>query len=361
MYYLTECGTKKVLDEMSTYMQSLVNTFEKLALEDSAASILKLQQYLEIRDTGTYEKHIIPYLACRALIYKGVIGIDKIAEVLPTAPGHIYSMAILSSLLQASEGEHAKFMYELTEKSTVLSKPIIEDVRSAAKSVFWAFLDDCRADSDSFYRLINLLHHVQSYSMLELESSSNFKKVVFNIFSDSTLRVSDRKINQLGELISSESREEEYQKFFTENPAFLNPLASKLISKHKLGNEFITDYVLETLTGDYIAVEIEKPTDCIFTKSNNFTHAFTHAFGQVIDFIEWIEQNISYAQKKLPGISSPSGMLVIGVRTNLNKEQEDKLRRFNKNSNSIEVVTFDDLLAKARTLQANIIHRTEFL
>lgn len=128
MYYLTECGTKKVLDKMSTYMQSLVNTFEKLALEDSAASILKLQQYLGKRDTGTYEKHIIPYLACRALIYKGVIGIDKIAEVLPTAPGHIYSMAILSSLLQASEGEHAKFMYELTEESAVLSKPIIEDV-----------------------------------------------------------------------------------------------------------------------------------------------------------------------------------------------------------------------------------------
>ncbi len=345
---------------MSDYIQSIVQTFEQLALEDSADSILKLKQHLEVRDNGTYEKHIIPYLACRALIYKGVSGIEAMSDVLPTAPGHIYPMAILSCLLHASEGEHVNYIFEPSVPNFTLCKPIEEAVMSAAKNVFLAFLDDCRTDPESFDRLINLLYHGQLRSVSGKQENSHFQEVVFNIFSDSTLRISDRHINTLSDLIRAGVREEEYQKFFTENPAFLNPLASQLISKHKLGGEFITDYVLETLTGDYIAVEIEKPTDPIFTQSNDFTHQFTHAFGQVLDFIEWIEQNISYAQKKLPGITSPSGVLVIGVRASLNKEQEDKLRRFNKNSNSVEVVTFDDLLSRARTLQANIRHKVGF-
>lgn len=135
-----------------------------------------------------------------------------------------------------------------------------------------------------------------------------------------------------------------------QNPAFLNPLASQLISKHKLGCEFITDYVLETLTGEFIVVEIEKPQDKIFTQANDFSSQFIHAFGQVIDFIEWIEQNISYAQKKLPGISAPKGILVMGMRSTLAVAQADKLRRFNRNSSNIQVLTYDDLLTNTRAL-----------
>lgn len=345
---------------MPNYVQNLVHTFEQLALEENEESIVTLKQHLEVRDGGTYEKHIIPYLACRALIYKGVNGIEAMGQVLPRAPGHIYPMAILSCLLHASEGVHFNYAFEPSMPSITLSKPIDDVVRITAKKVFLDFLDDCRTDPESFYKLINLLHHGQMNSFGVVDDNRLFQKAVFSIFSDSTLRISDRHINDFSDLIIAGLREEEYQKFFTANPAFLNPLANQLIGKHRLGAEFITDYVLETLTGHYIAVEIEKPTDLIFTQSNDFTSQFTHAFGQVLDFIEWIEQNISYAQKKLPGITSPSGMLVIGVRTSLSKAQEDKLRRFNKNSNSIEVVTFDDLLARARILQTNILHKVGF-
>ncbi|MEZ9685603.1 Shedu anti-phage system protein SduA domain-containing protein [Vibrio atlanticus] len=130
--------------------------------------------------------------------------------------------------------------------------------------------------------------------------------------------------------------------------------------KKKLGEEFITDYVLETLSSEYILVEIEKPSDQIFTKSNDFHHKFTHAFGQVLDFIEWVEQNIAYAQKKLPNISSPTGLLIIGMREYLNDEQIKKLNRFNKNSSKIKVLTFDDLLFNTKQLQNNIRARVKF-
>jgi len=224
-----------------------------------------------------------------------------------------------------------------------------------------AFLDDCRTDPGSFHRLINLLYHEQMQSMFDRESNDHFHKVVFKVLADSTLRISDRHLEQFDELLAAGAREEEYQRFLTANPVFLNPLGSQLISKQKLGDDFITDYVLETLTGDYVAVEIEKPTDPLFTQTNDFSYQFTHAFGQVIDFIEWIEQNIAYAQKKLPGIAAPKGLLVIGMRSSLTATQANKLRRFNQNSSSVQVATFDDLLSNARSLQRNIRHHVGFV
>lgn len=343
---------------MSDYIRQLVSNFEQLALDPSDEAHQRLVSALETRDNGTYEKHIVPCLASSALLYKGTIGVEALAQILPRAPGFIYPLAILSALWRASEGQHLQPPFITLPTDSPLSRTISEEVRAAAGAKFVAFLDECRTDSESFYRFINLLYHEQTHSMFDTESTERFKNSVYRILSDVTLRLSDRLINQYRVLLSSPHREEIYQTFLMSNPIFLDPLASRLFSKHKLGSEFITDYVLERLTGDYLAVEIEKPSDPIFTQANDFSAQFTHAFGQVLDFIEWIEQNIAYAQKKLPGIASPRGLLVIGMRASLTPTQTDKLRRFCKNSSSVNVLTFDDLLSNAESLQRNIRHRT---
>lgn len=346
---------------MMSLIPSNLLEFEQLAVDHSKGSIDKLVQALLTRDNGTYDKHIIPYLASRALLYKGPIGVEALFKSLSQAPGHIYPMAIISCLFNAAEGQlKNSFFYNIASDS-ILSTPLDEQTRKVAYDKFIDFLDNCRADPESFYQLISFLHHELQHSTSKMESYVNFHQMAFRVFSDSVLRISNRHIEQFKNLLHSKTREEEYQIFLTKNPVFLDPLASQLISKQKLGSDFITDYVLERITGDYIAVEIEKPQDLIFTKNNNFSSNFIHAFGQVLDFIEWIEQNISYAQKKLPNIASPKGLLVIGMRENLTPIQENKLQRFNRNSNNINVLTFDDLLSNAETLQHNIRHRVEFL
>jgi hypothetical protein len=345
---------------MSEYLGQIVSQYEQLALDPSENALQQLVSALEIRDGGTLEKHIVPYLACAALLYKGTKGVEVLAETLPKAPGFIYPLAILSAIWRASEGQHVKPSFGELPADSPLSSPLPEETCSAAGAKFVAFLEECRTDPESFYRLIDLLYHEQVSSMFDREAQEHFFHAVFRVLSDSTLRLSDRHIIQYKALLGSPEREESYQAFLASNPVFLDPLASRLISKHRLGTEFITDYVLERITGDYIAVEIEKPSDPIFTKANDFSAQFTHAFGQILDFIEWVEQNVSYAQKKLPGIAAPRGLLVIGMRTSLTAMQTDKLRRFCKNSSSVTVLTFDDLLANAESLQRNIRHRIVF-
>ncbi|MEZ8858313.1 Shedu anti-phage system protein SduA domain-containing protein, partial [Vibrio atlanticus] len=239
-------------------------------------------------------------------------------------------------------------------------KEISNEVRNAARDSFFDFLDECKTNPESFHRLINLLYQEQVLSMSDRNNNQRFQQSLFRILAESSTTVTNHKISKFEKLLKDRKPEEEYQIFLMDNPVFLNPLASKLIPKKKLGEEFITDYVLETLSSEYILVEIEKPSDQIFTKSNDFHHKFTHAFGQVLDFIEWVEQNIAYAQKKLPNISSPTGLLIIGMREYLNDEQIKKLNRFNKNSSKIKVLTFDDLLFNTKQLQNNIRARVKF-
>jgi hypothetical protein len=345
---------------MNQHFDQLLANFEGLATSNSDSADDKLRWYLLNRDGDTYEKHIIPYLACRALLQRGEKGIKIMAETLPIAPGNIYPMSILSSLWHSSEGKFPQVMFMKVTESSVLSRKLPKSVSESARNVFFRFIDESRTDPECFDRLINLLYHEQISSSSHREENQDFHRLLFKVIADSSITITDRKIEEFESLIGNFNREEEYQTFLIKNPVFLDPLGSRLIPKHKLGDEYITDYVLEKLTEEYIAVEIEKPSDPIFTKSGNFSHQFTHAFGQVLDFIEWIEQNIAYAQKKLPGISSPNGLLVIGMRTDFTEDQKRKLSRFNRNSSSVVVKTFDDLLSEAKTLNRNLRARVEF-
>ncbi len=248
---------------------------------------------------------------------------------------------------------------DLPEESILLSLPS-EETRSAARQKFVIFLENCKTNPESFYRLISLLYFAQHNTMGEEKSHEKFSHSVFEVFADTALSLSYDHIARFRSLINEPRSEEIYQSFLAQRPIFLDPLASYVMSKQKLGNDFITDYVLKRITGDYVAVEIEKPTDIIFTKRNDFAANFTHAFGQVLDFIDWIEKNIAYAQTKLPGIVSPRGLLLIGMRNRLTDSQKEKLRRFNRNSNSISVMTFDDVLDNAEVLLSNMRQRIEF-
>lgn len=331
-----------------------IQEFERLALSPAPEALSTLRDHLLDTSLDTMEKHFVPNLACRALLSKGTAGLDVILECLESSDGHIRPAIILNALFRSSMGEHAPAPYVTPPQDSVLQAPISIEIQKLAREKFLDFIDECKVNPDAFDRLINLLSREQTFSYMDEVQNKRFHAAIFTVLTDSTLKITDKLIDQFEQMIDSELREEEYQRFLSSNPIFLDPLAKELIDKHRLGDDLITDYVLEKLTGEYIVIEIEKPSDQIFTQSNDFSHKLTHAFGQVLDFIEWTEQNISYAQKKLPGVSSPKGILVIGKRKNLTPTQIDKLRRFNRNSNSIEVKTFDDLVEGARTLKRNI-------
>jgi hypothetical protein len=173
---------------------------------------------------------------------------------------------------------------------------------------------------------------------------------VMRVIRDSSILLTQELIDEFKALIEASKPEAEYQAFLESYPVFLDPLAAEMIPRARLGLEFVTDFVLRRHDHRYVAVEIEKPQDPIFTQRNDFTSEFSHAVGQVIDFQGWVADNVAYAQRRFPLIENPAGILIMGCRGSLNEQKRAKLRRWCANSRSIEVLTFDDLAVRAETL-----------
>ncbi|EJL59129.1 Shedu anti-phage system protein SduA domain-containing protein [Flavobacterium sp. CF136] len=168
-----------------------------------------------------------------------------------------------------------------------------------------------------------------------------------------TLTMLELAINQLKNLLdTSERNENSLQKCLTENPILLGLEYARIIPKHKLGSEFEVDYALEKFNGLIDLMEIESSTLSIFTKQGNPSSYLVHAEQQVIDWLDWIEKNNSYARNGLEGLISPKGFVIIGRNSSLTDKTKFSLIRRNKAFNgNISILTYDDVLAKAESLR----------
>lgn len=174
-----------------------------------------------------------------------------------------------------------------------------------------------------------------------------------------TLTSLELAIEQLEKLLETIKRNENsLQKCITENPILLGLDYAKIIPKHKLGSEFEVDYALEKFNGLVDLMEIESSTLNVFTKKGNPSNHLVHAEQQVIDWLDWIEKNNSYARNGLDGLISPKGFVIIGRTSTLTEKTKASLIRRNKAFNGlITILTYDDVLSKAKSLK-NIL-RTE--
>jgi hypothetical protein len=180
----------------------------------------------------------------------------------------------------------------------------------------------------------------------------------FDLIMESSIKLTRKLLKEFKSLVESDEREEVYQQFLEANPVFLDPLAAAVTPKQRLGAEYVTDFVLKRLDNVHIAVEIEKPSDPVFTKAHDFSSEFFHAIGQVVGFQSWCASNVAYAQKLMPGISPPvGGILVIGRRSVLSTTEAEHLLTYSKSQTLIEIFTYDDLLTRATSIYANIIAR----
>jgi hypothetical protein len=163
-------------------------------------------------------------------------------------------------------------------------------------------------------------------------------------------------------LAAGPAKEEELHRFLVTHPVLLDPFVTELRTKHELGSDFITDFVVRRTNDEYVVVEIENSTDRLFNQDGSFSADLMKAVGQVRDFQAWIGDNLAYAQKKLPGIRRPEGLVVIGRRAELSEIMEKRLSEENYSRRGhIKIVTFDDLLSQAKVVYRNALERPVIL
>lgn len=196
-------------------------------------------------------------------------------------------------------------------------------------------------------------------------------------------------------LISNDDREEDFQQFFSNNPTFLfkevpayGDANAGIITKLPIGNSFVSDFAVFVYGqgGCKITlVEIEKPSDELFTKRLTPAKKLNNAIGQVTEWNEWITLNKQTfvrdsidILKKAPLMTSPnikgsfktqdgeflesgwnafhgfseyciiSSLIIIGRWSQLNGEEKKRLIFLNnpQNSPNRQIRTYDQVIRR---------------
>lgn len=339
-------------------LQEIDRRCREFAASGSPEDLETLRRLLLAGANGTNEKIEVPRIVSAAFISRGPAGVEELRRLVADAPGRIYPAAIIEALWWASEGNsRPRSFFGITYKPYDTPS---DETRLAARSAFDDLVAQSQDDANLFLAVLDAAESAEifSRSFPPADDSktplSSLSRGMMRAFRDSSILLTQDLIDEYVDLIKTSRPEAEYQQFLEKHPVFLDPLAAEILPRARLGVELVTDFLLRRHDYRYLAVEIEKPQDPIFTKKNDFTSEFSHAIGQVIDFQGWVADNVAYAQRHFPLIENPAGLLVIGCRNNLDDKQRAKLRRWCANSRTIEVLTFDDLAVRADALHRSI-------
>ena len=155
-------------------------------------------------------------------------------------------------------------------------------------------------------------------------------------------------VRQFERLLEGVQDEGTLFQFLRQRPFVLHQSAES-IPKQRLGEDFVTDFVLIDTTSQgpaYILVELERASHAIFTRNLELASPVIHAIKQTRDWDVWLENNKAYVQKKLPGFETPKYMIVIGRSNNFTEDHRAHMRSYNREWKNLELLTYDDVLAR---------------
>ena len=169
------------------------------------------------------------------------------------------------------------------------------------------------------------------------------------ILTEDRLRLIKETIQKFEKLLNISEREEEVHQFLKNNSILLG-LTSIIepISKFKLGDDYVIDFVIKEIPEGYVLIEIEKPGIQLFKKTtpSERTQELNHAIEQIENWKAWIGRQHSYISSKLEGISTnPVCWLIAGRRINLSDEQKNKLKEINETYKGVyKIFTYEDVV-----------------
>ncbi len=335
------------------YRQSVQGVAEAfLALGKAGRIALAKQVLRDERRIGNSERISYAQLAAASAVLAGAAGIQMLSEVSAEDSYKTWASYAIEALWLTASGKQLP-----AEGYAVTTSEIEFEVTSGIRAMARAALDELIIASKEnralFAKILTLASNEANKNQI-VGGVNDFTEHVMRVLAAGSIAVPASLLDDFEKLISENLPEERYQEFLKGHPTVLDPLAAEVIPKHRLGDDYVTDFVIRRHDLRYLVVEIEKPQDRIFNTKDDFTHEFSHALGQVLDFQGWVAEHGAYARSKLPGIENPRGLLVIGRRSALTARQESKLRRWCVNSNAIDVATFDDLVTSGRQLLGSL-------
>lgn len=149
---------------------------------------------------------------------------------------------------------------------------------------------------------------------------------------------------------SERTIELDLHQFICRHPMLVDGHMASLSSEVRIGR-YRADLVIRYEQSDkrICLVELERHSDRIFKRKNRLQHKVNHATQQVEDWIAAIRQRVKPIPDWLDDSYVPEGLVVIGRRRDLSKDEQDALFQINTNR-LVKIITYDDLLERLRRL-----------
>jgi hypothetical protein len=334
----------------------IAHVVDRLVTRGGPKEIGVLCKFLGARGSDLADKPMPSQLALRGLVLCGPEGVDAIGLAFRTLRIR-YAAKALIVLIRVAEGKGLTnpFASGRIIPDYFLDRSLPAGTREEAQRVLSGIASEAVLNVPG---AMKVMASVLSEATISGEGNEyEDAATVIRLLSEASIRLTPAILDEFEALINASKSESAYQRFFENHPVLIDPLAAEIIPQQRLGGEYATDFALRRHDGGWTLVEIEKPQDALFTSRDDFTAKFTHAFGQVLDFQQWVDGNVAYAEKHMPGAQAPRGVLIMGVREGLSERQALKLKQFAENSRRVEIVTYDELLARGRQLYASLWHR----
>ena len=145
-----------------------------------------------------------------------------------------------------------------------------------------------------------------------------------------------------------------FQRFFTEYPQILDPMAAEVWPLPDLHGYRQPDFVLRRFDNTYVVVEIEAPSKMLVTRKNAIAATASTAISQVNEYLRFIRQ-LQNVQIHFPRLDDVRGLAVVGLQSDLDDSRMQALRNHNAGNHALRVVGFDWLADRARAVQENSI------
>jgi Domain of unknown function (DUF4263) len=167
-------------------------------------------------------------------------------------------------------------------------------------------------------------------------------------------------LDKFEELLEEAKDENELQTFLDKRKyilAWLEPHCHHVISKPRLGAQFVPDFLLAEMSSagiQWVFVEIEPAKSQLATQSGQFAERTRMAIQQVKDWKRWLRNNRDYAIRSIPngglGLEEleiePKGIVIVG-RRKATTGRFNELRAESR-SEGITIMTYDRVLEWAR-------------
>lgn len=175
--------------------------------------------------------------------------------------------------------------------------------------------------------------------------------------------VSEDDIAELEAVITAAKDERPIQKFIEDNGHLITSLLGGreryCLPQKRLGGEYIPDFIIgdvDSLGVRWVLIELETPRSGIYLKNGlELDEKARKGVKQVIEWRNWLSRNISYARQRrsdnglgLFDIREKAEAVVLVGRRALMPKTKDAQRHEYRQSNNIQIHTYDWLLEKLR-------------